>query len=523
MSKKVILSRSNKALLVNADASERTAFPKAPKIVVNGTEKLIVEHDEQAVVKLRDLGYDAPFPFMIYYPWDQVKPPAFAIQKLTGGLVTTYRRAYIFNDMGTGKTRAVLWAFDYLKRIGRARKMLVVAPLSTLQRVWRREILAAVPHLRSLVLHDTAKRRRQLLAEDADIYILNHDGVKVIGRDLLLRPDIDVLAIDELAAFRNATTGRFKALREIAATRTYVWGLTGSPTPQAPTDAWALARIVTPWTAPMSFSAFRAMTMYRPTPFHWLPKSTAMNAVHQVLQPAVRFTLDDVIELPEIVYRVVDVEQSDEQNKAYAELKRHLQIMHKNNQITAVNSGVLLGKLLQISIGWVYGENRAVVTFDNKNRLDTICDIIDDIANKVIVFVPYIHALHGISRKIEEHGHTVAVVSGDTSPSERAKIFAAFQDDKNPKVLVAHPQCMAHGLTLTAADTIIWASPITSLEVYEQANARIRRVGQNHRQQILVLVGTEAERLTYRALQKKQQVQDVLLELLQVQTENVFA
>jgi len=132
---------------------------------------------------------------------------------------------------------------------------------------------------------------------------------------------------------------------------------------------------------------------------------------------------------------------------------------------------------------------------------------------KVIVFVPFVHALDGIRKRLDDEGMDVATVSGATPKSDRDQLFNVFQNTSKVRVLVAHPQCMSHGLTLTAADTIIWFAPTTSLEIFEQANARIRRVGQKHKQQILMFQSTKAERQMYARLRAKQKVQNTLLEM----------
>ena len=133
----------------------------------------------------------------------------------------------------------------------------------------------------------------------------------------------------------------------------------------------------------------------------------------------------------------------------------------------------------------------------------------------MLVFAPFKHALRGISAAFTSEGIEHATVSGDTSANERAQIFNAFQNTTKYKVLLAHPQCLAHGITLTAADTVIWFAPVTSLEIYEQACARIRRVGQKHKQLFLHLQSTPVERRIYALLQRKQKVQEKFLELFE--------
>ena len=135
------------------------------------------------------------------------------------------------------------------------------------------------------------------------------------------------------------------------------------------------------------------------------------------------------------------------------------------------------------------------------------------------VFAPFSSAVAGIATHLQANKVDFAQVTGETPLAQRNKIFNKFQDTNALKVIVAHPGCMSHGLTLTAADTIIWFSPITSLEIFEQANARIRRIGQHKKQQVLMLEGTPVEHLTYERLRNRRDVQDTVLDLLSLLTE----
>src|SRR5215475_2401986 len=126
--------------------------------------------------------------------------PPFDIQKHTVAHLTENAKAYVLSDMGTGKTRCALWAFDWLKREGVARKMLVVCPISGMQFTWAREIFQVTPHLTYQVLwHTKREKRLERLDMEADIYIINHDGLKLLQKELIARRDLDVFCIDELA------------------------------------------------------------------------------------------------------------------------------------------------------------------------------------------------------------------------------------------------------------------------------------------------------------------------------------
>jgi SNF2 family DNA or RNA helicase len=470
--------------------------------------------DETRLLRNLDLPVPAPITEHYAFPSADGKRP-FAKQVLTAAQMVMNRHNYVLNGMGTGKTKACLWAFDYLRSEGKANRMLVVAPLSTLDFTWAREVFHTLPHLKVVVLSGSADRRRRLLNEKADVFIINHDGVKVILPELLQRLDIDVICFDEAAAYRNARALRSKMARKLAEKRKYIWGMTGSPTPSAPTDAFGLAWLVTPETAPRSFVQFRQDTMVNVSQFRWVPRRDAADTVSKVLQPATRYTLDEIVELPPVIYREIEVPIGVRQRKVYDALREHASALLREGTITAANGGVVFTKLLQASIGWVYGdEDRKIFALDNDDRLDALMDIIEASERKVIVFSPFKSATAGISAALKGEKIEFAEVTGDTTSKERAQIFSMFQNTEKYRVLNAHPECMSHGLTLTAADTIVWFGPVVKLETFEQANARITRVGQAHKQQVIKLVGTPVERMVYRKLEAKQELQASVLELL---------
>ena len=209
---------------------------------------------------------------------------------------------------------------------------------------------------------------------------------------------------------------------------------------------------------------------------------------------------------------------TQQQKKVYDVLAREFKTQIGGKQITAINAAVAMGKLLQVSGGWVYtGEgNFGSVALDAKPRHDMLIDLINESERKVLVFAPFRHCIEGLSPILDAANIEHCIVHGQTSG--RDEIFNLFQNTTKYKVLLAHPQCLAHGLTLTAADTIIWYMPITSLEIYEQANARITRVGQKHRQQVLHLQSTTVEKKIYSMLRGKQKIQNALLDLLEEAT-----
>ena len=324
------------------------------------------------------------------------------------------------------------------------------------------------------------------------------------------------MRLDELAVYRNPTQ-RTKIAAKVAATKAVVWGMTGGPMPNYVTDIYNEIKVVTPHRMPMRFTHLRDELMYRITQFKWVNKQGAVEKAFNYFQPAVRYTLDDIMELPEaVVPPPVQTELGKEQRRVYDELRKYSVSLIRKGEVTAMNAGVLMGKLLQVSAGWLYDSKREAHELDGEARLDALADIVDAASNKVIVFVNYTHALLGVYDYLHDRGFAPHLVHGDTPLKERNEIFTTFQLTDHPGPLVAHPRCLSHGLTLTAADTIVWFGPPTSAEIYDQANARIRRVGQKHKQLFVHLSSTPIERaaplnsLTDRILQ-----QDSFLHLLE--------
>jgi SNF2 family DNA or RNA helicase len=488
----------------------RNLFPSAP---LDAEGRLVIPHGIAETTILRRLGMAVPAPVNHHYQYTGNRTP-FAVQKTTVEMLTMNQRAYVLSGMGVGKTACPLWAYDFLRQQGQVQKMLIVAPLSTLEFVWVAEMLKIMSPYKAVVLHGDRAKRLKLLSEDADIYIINHDGVKVVYEELLKRADIDTLVIDELAVYRN-NTGRSKRMKVLAARMKFAWGMTGSPAPHAPTDVWQQANILTPNTIPKYFTQFRHQTMVKVSNFLWVPKKDAHEHAYSVLQPSVRFTLEDVGELPGYISRIVDVPLGPQQKRIYNEIRKDgLALLTGGDIISPINKGVLENKLLQISLGYVYIGDRVAV-LDNQARIDAILDILDSTDEQVLIFGAYKHAIHAFHEAITRAGHTAAVVTSDTPARERAIIFNGFQNERAHRVIVGHPGCMAHGLTLTAASIVIWPGPINSLEIYDQANARVRRTGQSKKQLFLHLCGTPAERHRYAALTSAQDQQNKLLDMFE--------
>lgn len=481
-------------------------------ISVSGLPHLVIPHREDTTLLLRNCGQNIAGPIQYYYDWNGGSP--FDSQRVTADLLSTNRRAYVLSEMGVGKTRAALWALDYLRRIGAIRRVLIVAPLSTLVGVWENEIFENFPFIQTAILHGDKKKRLKVLSQNADCYIINHDGVEVLHKEIFARQDIDAVIVDELAVYRNARSQRWKFLQPIIRRAKYAWGLTGSPTPNDPTDAYGQIKLLTPERVGFSFKSFKDTTMRQLGPFRWIARPEANDIVYERMQPSVRFTRDQCFDLPPTTYSARHVEMDARAKPLYKKMFDELAVQVKSKEITAANEGVKLSKLLQIASGFAYDQDGKGHYIGGVERFKAIMEVIDQTPHKVIVFAGFKYLVTLIGAVLSKK-YSVAIINGDTPKAERDKAFTSFQRELNPHVIVAHPQTMAHGLTLTEAATIIWASPITSPEIYEQANARITRSGQKNATYIIHVQAAPVEKYVYDRLKRKGKMQGALLQMFE--------
>jgi SNF2 family DNA or RNA helicase len=256
------------------------------------------------------------------------------------------------------------------------------------------------------------------------------------------------------------------------------------------------------------------MVMLKLTNFKWMAKENATSTVFNALQPAIRFTKDECLDLPEMTYVKRTVELTKQQQKYYDLLKKRMVVQAAGEEITSVNAAVNMSKLLQISCGAVYSDTGETIEFDIKNRYAVLKEVIEEASQKVLVFVPFKSVITILTDKLNAEGVKTEVISGDVPLNKRTDIFNRFQTDPNDtRVLVIQPQSAAHGVTLTAADTVVWWGPTSSLETYAQANARVHRSGQRHPTTVVQLVGSGVERHVYNLLDNKIDVHTKIVDL----------
>lgn len=492
---------------------------------------------------LRANGYDIPSPIGTYYNWPRelsTIPTPFHNQIETAGFLTLNHRAYVLNEIGTGKTMSALWAADWLMKEGLIRKAMIWSPLSTLERVWGDNVFLNLGHRSIAIMHGTAEKRRRMFANNAyDFYCINHDALDIVaemeygdkkaGIDPLtgqmtytkilknakfLRDDIDLIIVDELGMYRNQGTNRWRLAHHLIKPNMWGWGLTGTPIPNEPSDAYAEIKLLTPARVPKYYTEFRHMTMQQLTEYIWIPRKEATEIVHKAMVPAIRYTRDECFDLPPTTYSTRDVGLTAVQKKHYKEIATQLYTEVRDSKVNALNEGVKMSKLLQIACGVVYANDGKEEAIDASPRVEATREIIEATEHKVIVFVPFTAALEMLHKELAKH-FKCAVVHGGVSKSKRDTIFAEFQQMQNPRVLIADARTMSHGLTLTEAATIVWYAPVPSNDTYEQANGRITRSGQENNTHIIHLAGSEVERRIYARLKERGTIQGILLDMVQ--------
>lgn len=500
---------SRKLIVAGYNPAVARMVPHAKEHERSGMRLMSMPHGETETRLMRNQGYDVPTPFDYYYKWNGNKP--FPHQVDMASLMANRNRGYILGGLGTGKTLAALSAIDWLHAQGMP-PVLIIAPLSILSATWASETFKWTSHLSCTVLHGSKNKRIELLNEPADIYCINYDGVKVILDELKAR-HWGMIVCDESTQIKTATTKRWKAINKLTSRTSRVWGMTGTPTPQSPMDAHGQLKLITPSQQVMFKTRFKSMVMYQVSQFTWLPKPSAADKIHALMQPAIRIKTEDCIKLPPIVYSEHEVKFTTMQKKAYKQMEDKLVAQMASGDITAVNSAVKAGKLVQIGAGFLYDEDGKPRMLDTTPRLKEMEAVIQQAAGKVIVFAGLTAAVNLIHDYLTTQGYSVAKVDGSVSAKNRGQIFNDFQNAKDPQVLVAQERTASHGLTLTEANVVLWYSLPTSFETFAQANARIRRTGQVRQHYIVTLLASPIERLLLKRLKNRERVQDILLEL----------
>ena len=496
----------NKALLFRTrNPHKYNIIPKHKVFEVDGGYEVAVYWGLDECRVLRNLGVkDVPSPITKRYNWPGKYKPM-AHQEETASFLTMHRKAFVFSEPGTGKTLSALWAADYLMSIGEVRRCLILCPLSIMQSAWLGDLNNSIIHRSAVVAHHSqATRRIEMVQEDYEFVIANYDGLNLIAQEVIADGRFDLIIVDEANAYKNITTRRWKALKSILRPETHLWMMTGTPASQSPVDAYGLAKLVNPDGVPHFFTGWRDKVMNKLTMYKWSAKPEAQQLVHEALQPAIRFTKEQCLDLPPVLTMTRDVPLTPQQAKYYNLLKERLLVQAGGETITAVNAAAAVSKLLQISCGAAYTEDKEIVEFDSAPRLSVLEEILEETSRKVIIFALFRSIIDTVITHLTKKGYATECIHGDITPPKRADIIRRFQNEPTPRVLVMQPQATAHGITLTAADTVVFYGPLMSVEQYVQCIARADRKGQDSDKVTVVHIeGSPIEKKMFKALVNK--------------------
>ena len=499
-----------KALLLKLRNPNRvtSVIPKSKVVEANG---VLVNWGIDEALTLSKLNITVPSPINSRYSWTGKYAP-FDHQKKTAAFLTMHPRAFCFNEQGTGKTASAIWAADFLMKQGKIKRALVICPLSIMDSAWRDDFFTFAPHRSVDVAYGESKKRKEIIRQGADFVVINYDGVEIVY-DEIAKGGFDLVIIDEATHYKNAQSKRWKILNKLMTDDTWLWMMTGTPAAQSPLDAYGLAKLINPLSVPRFFGSFRDMVMTKASQFRWVIKPSASALVFNALQPAIRFTKEECLDLPDMTYVKRQVELTRQQKKYYDMLKKRMVMEINGDEVSAVNAAVIMNKLLQISAGAVYTDEGDTLEFDIKHRYKVLREVIDESSQKVLIFVPFKHTIDVLTDKLRADGITTEVIRGDVPVARRTDIFKRFQEAHDPRVLVIQPQAAAHGVTLTAANTVVWWGPTPSLEIYAQANARVHRAGQKHPCTVVQLQGSAVEKRVYSLLDKRIDVHTKMIDL----------
>ncbi|EHE7494885.1 DEAD/DEAH box helicase [Staphylococcus pseudintermedius] len=434
-------------------------------------------------------------------------------QKYSIDKIIENKKYGLFLDMGLGKTVSTLTAFSDLQLLD-TNKMLVIAPLNVAKDTWADEIdkWEHLKHLRVSKVLGSPKQRIAALNKEADIYVTNKENTKWLCDQYKKDWPFDMVVIDELSTFKNPSSQRFKAIRKKQPLIKRFVGLTGTPSPNSLLDLWAQVYLIDRGERlETSFSRYRER-FFKPTHqisdhvFNWELRDGSEERIYELIEDVcLSMKAGDYLDMPKRIDAVQSVNLSSKERKLYDELEKHYILESEEDGTIVAQSGASLSqKLLQLSNGAVYTDDESVRHLHDR-KLDKLEEIIEESQGQpLLVFYNFKHDKERIMERFDE-----VVTLDDESYKDRwikGKV----------KILLAHPASAGHGLNLQkGGHIIVWFGLTWSLELYQQANARLYRQGQTHTTIIHhIMTDNTIDQKVYQALQNKELTQEDLMQAI---------
>jgi len=427
----------------------------------------------------------------------------------------SHQYAFDLSETRTGKTATAIWACDYLmSQIGGS--VLILAPLTTLSTVWEKHygLICDAPERCCVLSGATSSRVAKVAGSDNLFFITNYECLLSDKfRQAVHTSDIHTIVVDEATAFKHFNSKRSKYMRELGFGRN-VWGLTATPMPNSPMNAYGVARAIRP-DYRESMSKFRDRTHIRKDMFTWVPKDNATDTAYEILQPSIRVKREECYAIPATTTERRLIRLGDKTEAAYKAMRRSAFLdLGKQGTISAPHEAALCNKLLQIAGGAAY-TGTGSVEFEPGGRAAELLEVLESTRDKAVVFVPYTAQLELVKTLISKAGYSVCTLHGATKQKDRARTIDLFERTRHPHVIVADPRVLAHGVELSAAGVLVWWLPTYSNEIYQQALARPIARGMTKGVLNVQLCGTPEEKKIYDRLDKRESLQGVLLEALE--------
>lgn len=453
---------------------------------------------------------------MQFKPWNY--------QQYSINHIIDHKASGLFLDMGMGKTVSTLTAIDDLIFLGEVNKVLVIAPLRVAEDTWSTEVdkWDHLKHLKISKILGTKKQREEALMKDTDIYVTNRENVDWLVSECFDSWIWDMVVVDELSSFKSSKAKRFRALKKVRPYFKRIVGLTGTPAPNSLIDLWPQVYLLDG-----GLRLGKTITGFKDRYFNpgrrngyvvynWELKEGSEAAIqNKISDICISMKADDYLDLPERIDNKVEINLSKKSMEIYKKLEKDLVIELGEEDITAANAAVLTNKLLQMANGAIYSETKEVVKIHDE-KIEKLEEIIDTSNGKsVLVFYNFKHDYNRISEMLTKKKTTYQTLN----TSEDIKNW----NDGKIQVALLHPASAGHGLNLQyGGNIIVWFGLTWSLELYQQANARLHRQGQTETVVIhhLVAKGTVDEDVM-NALANKEINQDMLLEAVKARLEEV--
>jgi SNF2-related domain len=469
-------------------------------------------------------------------------------QKVTANFTALHARMFNLSDPGCMKTLSTLWAIDYLMLHSKERfRAIVVAPLTILETTWASTIFRNFLGRRTFeILHGTPERRMRGLEADVDIFLINHDGIKVgakirhkvdprapkqkrielrgFSAALAERKDIKLVVLDEAHGFgdpRSARSGVAEMLFGVGK-RPMLKQLTGTPNATAPTDAYGMAKLSNNAFG-KSFTGFRLESMLKISEFKWVPQKDGYEKARRLLTPAIRFGLDEIWDGPPMTVQRRKVELTEDQKREMKRLRNELQLIAASGHaISAANESAARQKLIQLSLGAVYDGEHVAHLIDASPRYRELEEIVESTERKVVVFVPITSVVHLVVKYLREtwkkkkRDWKCDFINGEVKAGkERDAVINAFVSDPEFKLVVADPQTATEGINeFVIADTVVWFGATDRAKAWIQGNARVRRPGQKYPSTCFQLVSNKLEEEIFDRLENNTSMQGMMLQAI---------